>query len=65
MQQRQPDEPRDLHHARVAEFVELDRRVTPQLGRALLFQHRILHRASEVEAGEKFVLRTDVLYRPR
>jgi predicted 2-oxoglutarate/Fe(II)-dependent dioxygenase YbiX len=47
------------------EFVELERRVTPRLGRALLFQHRILHRASEVEAGEKFVLRTDVLYGPR
>ncbi|MEZ4450451.1 MAG: 2OG-Fe(II) oxygenase [Nannocystaceae bacterium] len=47
------------------DFVELGRRVTPKIGRALLFQHRILHRASEVEEGEKFVLRTDVLYRPR
>lgn len=47
------------------DFIELERRVTPRVGRALMFQHRILHRASEVEAGEKFVLRTDVLYRPR
>lgn len=47
------------------DFVELGARVTPKIGRALLFQHRILHRACEVTAGEKFVLRTDVLYRPR
>jgi prolyl 4-hydroxylase len=46
------------------DFIELDKRVSPQLGRALLFQHRVTHRASEVHAGEKFVLRTDVLYRP-
>ena len=44
------------------DFVELDARVTPRRGRALLFQHRVMHRACEVEAGEKFVLRTDVLY---
>lgn len=47
------------------DFVELGARITPKTGRALLFQHRILHRASEVDAGEKYVLRTDVLYRPR
>ena len=46
------------------DFVELDARVTPRAGRALLFQHRVMHRACAVEAGEKFVLRTDVLYRP-
>jgi prolyl 4-hydroxylase len=46
------------------EFVELSARVSPQRGRALLFQHRVMHRAGEVDAGEKFVLRTDILYRP-
>lgn len=46
------------------DFVELGARVAPRTGRALLFQHRVLHRASEVERGEKFVLRTDLLYRP-
>ena len=46
------------------DFVELGARVAPRTGRALLFQHRVMHRASEVQAGEKFVLRTDVLYRP-
>jgi prolyl 4-hydroxylase len=46
------------------EFVELGARVTPLRGRALLFQHRVMHRASEVDVGEKFVLRTDILYRP-
>jgi predicted 2-oxoglutarate/Fe(II)-dependent dioxygenase YbiX len=46
------------------DFVELDAGVTPQRGRALLFQHRVMHRACEVTRGEKFVLRTDVLYRP-
>lgn len=46
------------------EFVELGAAVTPRTGRALLFQHRVLHVAGEVRSGEKFVLRTDVLYRP-
>lgn len=47
------------------DFVELGAVVTPRLGQALLFQHRVMHCACEVRAGEKFVLRTDVLYRPR
>lgn len=46
------------------DFPELDARVAPRAGRALLFQHRVLHRACEVVQGEKFVLRTDVLYAP-
>jgi hypothetical protein len=46
------------------DFPELDQRVVPRVGRALLFQHRILHEATEVSSGEKLVLRTDVLYRP-
>lgn len=46
------------------EFVELGAHVVPKRGRALLFQHRVMHRACEVQAGEKLVLRTDVLYRP-
>ncbi len=46
------------------DFPELSRRVVPRAGSALLFQHRILHEASEVRSGEKHVLRTDVLYAP-
>ncbi len=46
------------------EFLELGAEVRGRRGMALLFQHRILHRAGEVRAGEKFVLRTDVLYGP-
>ncbi len=45
------------------DFPELGRVIEPKRGRALLFQHRILHEATEVRAGEKLVLRTDVLYR--
>lgn len=44
-------------------FPELDRCIVPRRGRALLFQHRVLHEASGVTSGEKLVLRTDVLYR--
>jgi hypothetical protein len=44
------------------EFPELNQRIVPRKGRALLFQHRILHIASEVVRGAKFVLRTDILY---
>lgn len=46
------------------DFPELERRIEPRAGSALLFQHRILHEAMEVRAGEKLVLRTDVLYAP-
>jgi len=38
-------------------------RVTPRKGMALLFQHRILHSGSEVVAGRKTVLRSDVMFR--
>lgn len=46
------------------DFPELGQRIEPRAGRALLFQHRILHEATMVRSGEKVVLRTDVLYRP-
>ena len=46
------------------DFPELSRRIVPRAGSALLFQHRILHEATEVLRGEKLVLRTDVLYAP-
>jgi hypothetical protein len=46
------------------DFPELGRRIQPRAGRALLFQHRILHEACEVTAGAKLVLRTDILYAP-
>lgn len=46
------------------EFPELNQNIKPRRGRALLFQHRILHIASEVVNGAKFVLRTDILYGP-
>jgi hypothetical protein len=44
------------------DFPELGQVIAPKRGRALLFQHRILHEATAVTAGEKLVLRTDVLY---
>ena len=44
------------------DFPELGKRIAPRRGRALLFQHRILHEAMAVRAGAKLVLRTDVLY---
>lgn len=45
------------------EFPELRRTIAPRRGRALLFQHRVLHEATAVTRGEKHVLRTDILYR--
>jgi predicted 2-oxoglutarate/Fe(II)-dependent dioxygenase YbiX len=45
------------------EFSELRRTIEPKRGRALLFQHRVLHEATAVTRGTKLVLRTDVLYR--
>ena len=37
--------------------------VTPERGKALVFVHRQLHEGAPVEAGRKYVLRTDVMYR--
>lgn len=45
-------------------FNELGARITPRRGRALLFQHRVLHTATTVREGEKFVLRTDIVFGP-
>ncbi len=44
-------------------FPELGQCIAPRRGRALLFQHRVLHEASVVTGRAKLVLRTDVLYR--
>jgi len=44
------------------EFPELKKRITPRRGRALLFQHRVLHTAMPVTSGAKYVLRTDLLF---
>jgi hypothetical protein len=45
------------------DFPDLEVRVTPKTGRALLFQHRQLHEGCAVEHGVKYVLRSDVMYR--
>jgi predicted 2-oxoglutarate/Fe(II)-dependent dioxygenase YbiX len=39
--------------------------VTPRTGSALLFYHHLTHRSDRVEAGRKYVLRTDVVYGPK
>jgi prolyl 4-hydroxylase len=46
------------------DFPELGKLITPRRGSALLFQHRIVHTACPVRRGEKFVLRTDIVYGP-
>lgn len=45
------------------DFPELAVAVAPKMSRALVFQHRVLHSATSVVAGAKYVLRTDILYR--
>ncbi len=37
--------------------------VVPQTGMGLVFSHPFYHRGAPVEAGKKYVLRTDVMYR--
>jgi len=44
------------------DFPELDVRVVPRKGMALVFQHRTLHKACPVIRGVKYVLRTDIAY---
>lgn len=37
--------------------------IQPRTGRALVFDHPLLHQGATVTAGVKYVLRTDVMYR--
>jgi predicted 2-oxoglutarate/Fe(II)-dependent dioxygenase YbiX len=37
--------------------------IDPAPGRVLLFHHRLLHAGTTVKAGEKYVLRSDIMYR--
>ncbi|MDI1450233.1 2OG-Fe(II) oxygenase [Polyangium sp. 6x1] len=46
------------------EFPEQERTIVPKTGDALLFQHMLLHAGKPVTNGTKYVLRSDVLYRP-
>ncbi len=39
--------------------------IVPRLGQVLLFEHRQLHEGATVTCGQKYVLRTDVMYRHR
>lgn len=38
-------------------------RVVPETGMALVFRHAILHEGASVLSGQKYVLRSDVMYR--
>ncbi|MBK9033641.1 MAG: 2OG-Fe(II) oxygenase [Myxococcales bacterium] len=44
-------------------FLEHRVEVTPARGAAVWFQHALLHEGAPVEAGVKYVLRSDVMYR--
>jgi hypothetical protein len=44
-------------------FHDFDVRVSPKTGMALLFQHHQIHEGRYVNAGVKYALRTDVMYR--
>ncbi len=39
--------------------------IQPKKGTALFFIHQVLHEGSEVHSGQKYVIRTDVMYRNR
>lgn len=37
--------------------------VSPETGKAVVFQHRLVHEGAVVEEGVKYVLRSDIMYR--
>jgi prolyl 4-hydroxylase len=43
-------------------FLDFDVAATPRIGTALMFQHQLLHEGCVVQAGRKYVLRSDVMY---
>ena len=53
-----------LHEGRVTDDVA-DLRVRPAVGKALLFRHDVLHTGAVVLDGVKYVMRTDVMFRPK
>jgi hypothetical protein len=44
-------------------FLDFHESVRPKTGRALLFQHAILHEGCAVESGVKYAVRSDIMYR--
>jgi predicted 2-oxoglutarate/Fe(II)-dependent dioxygenase YbiX len=46
------------------DFPEQRETIRPRTGMALLFQHMVLHEGCRVTRGSKFVIRSDILYRP-
>lgn len=36
--------------------------VSPKVGAALVFPHPLMHQGASIEQGEKYILRTDVMY---
>jgi len=44
-------------------FLDFHENIRPKTGRALLFQHAILHEGCEVRAGVKYAVRSDIMYR--
>lgn len=45
------------------DMISLGQMITPQPGRALLFQHALLHEGCAVTRGIKYAVRSDVMYR--
>lgn len=44
-------------------FLDLNVDVVPKIGRALLFQHHLLHEGAEVTRGVKYAVRSDIMFR--
>lgn len=44
-------------------FLDLKVDIQPKTGRALLFQHHLLHEGCEVRRGIKYAIRSDIMYR--
>ena len=44
-------------------FLDLKVDIQPRIGRALLFQHHLLHEGCEVRRGVKYAVRSDLMYR--
>ncbi len=43
-------------------MLDFDEVIVPRTGRALLFQHAILHEGCEVTSGVKYAVRSDIMY---